>query len=160
MNMYQYPKYRSDVHSMSFWFFVPFSHCFTLIINIHISMQKDVYFHFQDFHSLNRWSFEGESLLSLYCHSGLKDRNATALLIQTEPDVFLSLKCTFYEKKVSPDWNVGSNHWFGKQPLEMTLLLPTGWVIWGGRFNAILKKYIIMFWAYHEHFFILLFLWN
>lgn len=70
------------------------------------------------------------------------------------PFCLQALKYTFYEKKVSPQWNVVSNHWFGKQPLEMTLLLPTRWVIWGGRFNAILKTCITL-WACHEHFFFL-----
>lgn len=145
---------------MSFRLFLPFSHCFRLIVNTHIFVQKDVYFHFQVFHLPNRWSFEGESFFSLYCRSGLKDRNAAALLIQDWAWCYLFVSKIYLLWEVSPDWNVGSNHWFGKQPLEMTLLLPTGWVIWGGRFNAILKKCIIMFWAHHEHFFILLFLWN
>lgn len=143
---------------MSFWLFLPFPHCFRLIIKVYISMHKDACFHFQVFHLFDRSILQGTSKVCYICGiiQGLTmwmQQHFWFFRTKTNVPFFFSLESKMHllHKESQP---TGKR---GKQPLIWKTATRNGsaathWLShWGGWLNVILKTWIRL-WAHHEHF--------
>lgn len=137
---------------MSLWLFLPLPHCFRLIFKVFIYKHKDTCFHFQVFYLFDRWILLGTTRV---CYIYAIIQGLAIWFFRTKTNVPFSLwnlKYTFLHKESQPTVKRGKQLLIWKTATRNDSAA-THWLShWGGRLNAILKTWI-MLWAHHEHLF-------